>query len=418
MTRREDMSKPEITIVRLRRARKSVKLQRPKNRALDFWRGEFYQCIAQCLWRRCVTFQFLGYSILRPPSFSLCVTLLSAALTPAIVLAQPQIASINDLAQSLIDDTTPGIGVLVTNDGEVLHIAGYGAADIESETPVTPQSIFDLASVSKEMTALAARMQIEAGLYTQETPITDILPALAAIDSPRPLVVADLLFHMSGLPDYLEWEGYITETTNAEILEWLAEQELDHAPGVQFEYSNTGYLVLGSVVAAAEDAEDLAQVLEARVWGPLGMSDTALPDPADPNRRVTGYDGTGGDFDVAMEPSVAQGDGNVFSTLTDLAAYEAALVGGDLLDDTEALFIEGRLDDGKFVRDEDDIGYGYGWQVYEADGESFAAHSGSWMGTSTYYLRNLTTGVSVILLANGQAADLWELAEEIEATVE
>ena len=125
-----------------------------------------------------------------------------------------------------------------------------------------------------------------------------------------------------------------------------------------------------------------------------------------------------------MDPSVAQGDGNVFSTLTDLAAYEAALVGGDLLDDTKALFIEGRLDDGEFVRDEDDIsygygyGYGYGWQVYEADGESFAAHSGSWTGTSTYYLRNLSTGVSVILLANGEAADLWELADEIEAVVE
>jgi CubicO group peptidase (beta-lactamase class C family) len=350
--------------------------------------------------------------------FSLCATLLCSAITPAAVLAQPQIASIDDLAQSFIGDTTPGLGVLVTRGGEVVHIAGYGAADIESETPITPQSIFDLASVSKEMTALAARMQIEQGLYTEETPITDILPDLAAIDSPRPLVVADLLFHMSGLPDYLEWEDYGSETTNAEVLEWLAEQELDHDPGERFEYSNTGYLVLGAVVAAAEDADDLAGVLQARVWGPLGMTDTALPDPADPARRVTGYDGENGDFEVAMDPNVAQGDGNVFSTLNDLAKYEAALAGGDLLEDTEALFMQGRFDDGKFVQDEDDISYGYGWQLYEADGESYAAHSGSWTGTSTYYLRNLTTGVSVVLLANGEAADLWELADEIEAAVE
>lgn len=341
-----------------------------------------------------------------------------AAIYPAALSAQPQIASIDDLAQSFIGDTTPSLGVLVSNGGDVLHIARYGPADIESETPLTPQSIFDLASVSKQMTALAARMQIEAGLYTEETPITDILPALGAIDSPRPLVVADLLFHMSGLPDYLEWEDYGNKTTNAEVLDWLTAQELDHAPGKQFEYSNTGYLVLGAVVAAAEDAEDLAQVLQARVWGPLGMSDTALPDPADPNRRVTGYDGTGGDFEVAMDPSVAQGDGNVFSTLTDLAKYEAALATGALLEDTEALFMQGRFDDGKFVQDEDDISYGYGWQVYEADGESYAAHSGSWTGTSTFYLRNLSTGVSVVLLANGEAADLWELADEIEAELE
>lgn len=350
--------------------------------------------------------------------FFAALTLALAVLHPAALGAQPQVSPVDDLANDFIGDTTPGLGVLVTRGGEVVHIAGYGAADIESETPITPQSIFDLASVSKEMTALAARMQIEAGLYDEETPIADILPSLAAIDTPRPLVVADLLFHMSGLPDYLEWEDYGSETTNAEVLEWLAGQELDHAPGKQFEYSNTGYLVLGAVVAAAEDADDLAGVLQARVWGPLGMSDTALPDPADPARRVTGYDGENGDFDVAMDPNVAQGDGNVFSTPTDLAKYEAALAGGDLLEDTEALFMQGRFDDGKFVQDEDDISYGYGWQLYEADGESYAAHSGSWTGTSTYYLRNLTTGVSVVLLANGEAADLWELADEIEAAVD
>ena len=283
------------------------------------------------------------------------IILALVASHPAALSAEPQIASIDDLAQSFIGDTTPGLGVLVTRGGEVVHIAGYGAADIESETPITPQSIFDLASVSKEMTALAARMQIEAGLCDEETPITDILPSLAAIDSPRPLVVADLLFHMSGLPDYLEWEDYGSETTNAEVLEWLAGQELDHAPRKKFEYSNTGYLVLGALVAEAEDAGDLAGVLQARVWGPLGMSDIALPDPADPARRVTGYDGTGGDFDVAMDPNVAQGDGNVFSTLADLSKYETALAASSLLDDTEALFMQGRFDDGKFVQDEDDI---------------------------------------------------------------
>lgn len=77
-----------------------------------------------------------------------------AAIYPAALSAQPQIASIDDLAQSFIGDTTPSLGVLVSNGGDVLHIARYGPADIESETPLTPQSIFDLASVSKQMTGL------------------------------------------------------------------------------------------------------------------------------------------------------------------------------------------------------------------------------------------------------------------------
>ncbi len=340
---------------------------------------------------------------------------LALAATPTGLAAQPQIAAIDEIAQGVVGNSTPGLGVLVTKDGEVLHMAGYGFANIADQTPVTETSIFDLASVSKQMTALAARIQIEAAVYTEETPITDFLPVLADIDSPRPLVVADLLHHMAGLTDYISWEGYGNDTTNAEVLDWLAGEELDHDPGQQFDYSNTGYLTLGALVAAADGSDDLAQVLKVQVWGPLQMQDTALPAPADPARRVTGYDGENGNFDVAMDPNVAQGDGNVFSTLADLAKYEAAMAGSLLLDDTEALFQEGRFDDGNFVRDDSDVGYGYGWELYDADGMNYAAHSGSWTGTSTYYQRNLTTGVSVVLLANGEAADLSELAVEIEA---
>ena len=343
---------------------------------------------------------------------------LALAAIPTALAAQPHITAIDEIAQGFVGNSTPGLGVLVTKNGEVLHMAGYGFADIKNQTPITETSIFDLASVSKQMTALAARIQIEAAVYTEETPITAFLPVLKDIDSPRPLVVADLIYHSSGLTDYLDWEGYSSDTTNAEVLEWLADQELDYDPGQQFDYSNTGYLTLGSLVAAADSSDDLAQVLKVQVWGPLQMNDTALPSPADPARRVTGYDGENGNFEVAMDPNVAEGDGNVFSTLADLAKYEAALAGSLLLDDTEALFQEGRFDDGSPVRDDSDIGYGYGWELYDAEGMNYAAHSGSWTGTSTYYLRNLTTGVSVVLLANGEAAELWELADEIEAALE
>ncbi len=346
---------------------------------------------------------------------ALLMLLLPALAAPA--QAQSLAKSARKLVNQVVGDTTPGLGVLVTKGGEVLLLGGYGFADTGDETPVTPQSIFDLASVSKEMTALAARMQIEDGLYSEDTPIAEILPVLAGIDSPRPITVGDLIHHMSGLTDYLSWDDYGNDTPNAAVLDWLADQPLDHDPGETFDYSNTGYLTLGALVAAADGADDLAQVLHARIWGPLGMDDTALPNPADAGRRVTGYDGTGGDFDVVMDPNVAQGDGNVFTTLEDLARYEAALASGRLLQDTAALFAEGQFDNGRPVRDDDDIGYGYGWQVYQADGQSYAAHSGSWTGTSTYYLRNLSTGVSVVLLANGEAADLWELADEIEAEV-
>lgn len=347
---------------------------------------------------------------------------LSALLAPALIavspaFAEPTLPAVDTIAEGFIGDTTPGLGVLVLREGKVLHIAGYGFADIAAETPVTPDSIFDLASVSKQMTALAARMQIEEGLYEEETPVADLLPAFADIDSPRPITVGDLIHHLSGLTDYLSWDDYGVDTTNDDVVAWLAEQPLDHDPGSTFDYSNSGYLTLGSVIAAAEGAESLHDVLQARVWDVAGMEDTALPDPIDADRRVTGYDGTGGDFSESMDPNIVEGDGNVFTTLNDLARYEAAFWDGSLLDDPATLYANGQYDDGSPIADDSDEGYAYGWSVTGGATE-YATHTGSWMGTSTLYVRNLTSGVTIILLANGEAADLWDVAAEVEAAVD
>jgi CubicO group peptidase (beta-lactamase class C family) len=334
----------------------------------------------------------------------------------APALAEPHLPAIDAIAEAFVGDTTPGLGVVVLREGKVLHIAGYGFANIDDETPITADSIFDLASVSKQMTALAARMQIEEGLYDEDTPVSDLLPAFADIDSPRPITVGDLIHHLSGLTDYLSWEDYGSDTTNDDVVAWLTEQPLDHDPGTEFDYSNSGYLTLGSVVAAADEADALHDVLQTRVWDVAGMNDTALPAPIDPDRRVTGYDGTGGDFSESMDPNIVEGDGNVFSTLNDLAAYEAAVWDGSLMDDPAPLYANGAYDDGNPIADDSDQGYGYGWSVTKGE-EDYATHTGSWTGTSTLYARNLTTGVTVILLANGEAADLWEVQGDIEAAV-
>jgi CubicO group peptidase (beta-lactamase class C family) len=349
-----------------------------------------------------------------PPVRVLSLALALGLPAAAPAFADPLLDGADALVAEVVGDGTPGLGVLVLRKGEVLHMAGYGLADLEDETPVTPDSIFDLASVSKQMTALAARMQIDEGLYAEETPVADLLPAFAAIDSPRPITVGDLIHHLSGLTDYLSWEDYAAETTNDEVVDWLANQSLDHDPGTRFDYSNSGYLTLGSVIAAAEEAGALHEVLQARVWDVAGMAGTALPGPIDPERRVSGYAGTGGDFSESHDPNIVEGDGNVFSTLRDLAKYEAAFWDGSLLDDPATLYANGALDDGSPIADENGEGYAYGWSV--SDG--YATHSGSWMGTATVYVRNLQSGVTVILLANGEDASLWPLATALEELAE
>jgi CubicO group peptidase (beta-lactamase class C family) len=349
---------------------------------------------------------------------SVIVALLCTA--GAAFAQEPRLPEVDAVVRPALDIEAPGLGVLVMKGGKVLHMRGYGTVDTTSDAPVDADSLFDLASVSKEMTALAAMMQIEEGLYEESTPIADLLPVFADTEfDGRDVTVGDLIHHLSGLTSYLAGDeslDYTAETTNAQVLEWLAQQPQDHPAGQRFDYSNSGYVTLGSLVAAADEADSLAEVLHARIWDELGMESTALVTPADPDRVVTGYAGRDGDFEVSYEPTVTEGDGNVFTSLRDLALYERALVDHTLLseDATRSLFTNGTYDNGKPVKDEGGAGYAYGWSIESYDGDTYASHSGSWMGTATYYQRNLTTGVTVIVLANGEDADVAGLAEAIE----
>ena len=348
-----------------------------------------------------------------------------AALAHANVSAQdePELEAVDKLVAPLINDVTPGLGVLVMKDGKVLHMKGYGISDINSGKRVDADTLFDLASLAKGMTALAAMLQMNDGLYDRDTPISKLLPVFAKTEfDGRAVTVGDLVHHLSGLTDYLSGDeslDYGEKTTNAQVLEWLAKQAQDHAAGEKFEYSNSGYVTLGSLIAAADKADSLSNVLHTRVWDKLDMDSTGLITPVHPDRVASGYMGESGKFEPSDDTTATEGDGNVFTSLRDLARYEHALSRHELLSEeaTDQLFSNGAYDDGSPIKDEDGKGYGFGWTVEEADGEKYAHHTGSWKGTATYYQRNLTSGVTVIILANNEDAEVVPLAEAIESAL-
>ena len=348
------------------------------------------------------------------------------AILPTVSFAGDTAKSaIDALVNPVIGQDTPGMGVLVMKNGEVILMKGYGVKDIESEEPVDENTIFDLASVSKEMTAMAAMMLISEDKLTEDQPVSDILPEFE--NSPnkyRPITVGDLIHHKSGLADYLNDDDadFGETSTNSEIVSWLATRPLQWAPGTRFDYSNSGFITLGSCVMAADRAASLKDVLEARIWEPLKMTSTGLvtlADSVDPSDRATGYKGTKGNFVESSEPSVVEGDGNVLTNLKDLALYEKALSEHTLLTEqqTDVLFENTTFDNGSPLKDDSGEGYGFGWFLSNADGLHYASHSGSWMGTSTYYQRNLDTGITVILLANGEDINLDDLAMSIDEAV-
>lgn len=343
--------------------------------------------------------------------------------TPA-ASPDPNLPAIDALVAPVVGQAAPGIAVLVTRAGKPVHMRGYGYADLERHIDVSADTVFDLASVSKQMTAFGAALLIADGVFTLDSEIAQVIPEFASDGEERAITVGDLIHHCAALPDYLNAEDveFTGTSTNAEVVEWLASMPLTGSPGLRYEYSNSAYLLLASAIAAAADTPDLRSFLRQRVWQPLGMSSTSIATPAAGVKRqqiARGYKGEDGEFEISEEPSQVQGDGSVLTTLRDLARYERALSEHRLLDaaHTKMLFENGEFDNGNPIDDGEGSGYGFGWSLGEWNGFRYATHSGSWMGTSTYYLRNLDSHISVIVLANGEDLDVEALATAVEAAL-
>lgn len=341
--------------------------------------------------------------------------------TGTLAATDANLPAIDRLVSREVGHGAPGIAVLVTRAGKVVHMRGYGYADLDQKIRVNADTVFDLASVSKQMTALGAALLIADGTLAIDSEVGEVLPEFASDGVERAITISDLLHHVAALPDYLSAEDieFSASSTNAEVVDWLAGMPLTGSPGLRYEYSNSAYLLLANVIAAAADTPDLRSFLRQRVWRPLGMQSTSIATPAPGVKRgqiARGYKGEHGDFEISEEASQVQGDGSVLTTLRDLAHYEQALVEHRLLDaaHTQMLFENGEFDNGNPIDDGEGYGYGFGWSLGEWNGSRYAAHSGSWMGTATYYLRNLDSGVSVIVLANGEDLDAEALASAVE----
>lgn len=307
---------------------------------------------------------------------------------------------------SFIEPGAPGGAVLVVKEGQTVYTAGYGLADLEANTPIAPQTIFHLGSVGKQFTALAILMLMEDGKLNVDDPVGNYLPELARF-GPE-VTIRRMLSHTSGLPDYYaeddlaeQLQAMADMPTNEDAAKVIAGSgELQFTPGERFEYNNSGYDMLGLVVERLS-GQSLASFLAERVFSPLGMTSTfSLPS----ERRVT--DANVAHSYIKEEGQVRAydsdpldnlvGSGSVYSTVVDMAIYDQALYGEELVKQTTLAeaFRPTILNDGSQYE------YGYGWDVGMALGEPYVGHEGSWLGFISYYVRFPNQRLGVIVLLN------------------
>ena len=304
----------------------------------------------------------------------------------------------------------PGASVLVLHDGEPVFRRAYGMADLEAGTAATPRTNYRLASVSKQFTAACILLLAEDGALAVDDPVRRWLPSLpAAADA---VTLRHLLGHASGLVDYEDLipADQTKQVHDADVLRLLeGEDRLYFPPGSSYRYSNSGYALLALVVERASGLR-FADFLRTRIFVPLGMTATLAREddgPAVPDRAY-GYrliDDRWQRTDQSTTSAVL-GDGGIYSSLEDLARWDAALYDDRLL---SAASRAQAFTPATPTPEPDVAHYGFGWRLQGG----MQWHSGESIGFRNVLLRFPAQRLTVIVLSNRDDPEPYRLARRI-----
>ena len=309
----------------------------------------------------------------------------------------------------------PGVAVGIVDHG-VVTTRGYGFANVEHNVPVTADTIFQSGSVGKMFTATAVMLLVEDGKIALADPLTKYFPAAPA--SWEKITVRHLLTHTSGIPDYTtDTFDYRKDYTEGELATFAFAMPLEFAAGSRWNYSNTGYALLGFIVHKAS-GQFYGDLLAKRVFQPLGMTTARIINEADivPN-RAAGYqlvDGQLKNQDWVAPKLNTTADGSLYFSMRDLILWEAAVKRRAALkpESWEQILTPVQLNSGKRYP------YGFGWFIDERGGLPLHQHSGSWQGFKAQLSRFLGSDLSIIVLANLAQADPARIADGIARIVD
>jgi len=337
----------------------------------------------------------------------LCLLAFSTAMA-APVIAPPD-PGIDALMQAY-DGQVPGASVLVLKDGQPAFRRSYGLAVVEDRSRVTPASNFRLASVSKQFTAAAILLLAEDGKLSIDDPLKKWLPSLPAVADT--ITLRHLLSHTSGLLDYedLMDPADTRQVHDIDVLQLLEKHNRSYfAPGSDYRYSNSGYALLALVVGKASGS-DFASFLRQRIFLPLGMTNTYAHQEGvdDVPNRAYGYSKIDGRWQRTDQSttSAVLGDGGIYSSIDDLAKWDAALYDERLLRRSS---LQLAFSPATATSEPDVPHYGFGWRI---NGDALW-HSGESIGFRNVIVRYPKQKLTVIVLTNRNAPEPYPLAIQI-----
>lgn len=349
-------------------------------------------------------------------TFRYCSVLLALLFSAPVAFAQqvPDESRI-DRIFARYDQNTPGCAAALYQNGEITFAKGYGMANIEHGIPNSPQTVFRIASASKQFAAVAIAILAEDGQLSLEDDIRKFFPELQ--DYGHTIRVRHLVYHQSGLRDYLDL-AWLAEWGDAygmdDVMEMMSRQKgINFEPGTEYAYSNSGY-VMTALIVEKVTGQSLREWSETHMFAPLGMENTHWHDDHShivPNRAYGYRRKDMDDYQTSLTTLDVVGDGALMTTVEDLLRWDNNFYDNRLGKGNPEL-IKLIETPGRF-KDLTEGDYGFGLTIDEYEGTPEIWHDGSWYGVASSIHRypEYRTGISV--LCNDEDADATRYARSI-----
>ncbi|MEJ8758348.1 serine hydrolase [Pontibacter sp. H259] len=299
-------------------------------------------------------------------------------------------AKLNEYLDAHLGQGTFSGTVMVTEKGIPVYSKGFGMADYEKQLPNGPEVKYRIGSITKSFTAVLVMQLQEQGKLNVQDKVSKYLPSFPNADK---ITLHQLLSNTSGLPDFVNhWQNVNTKpATTTDILALVKDMPLEFEPGTKWKYSSTGFVVLGQVIEKVT-GKPYEKVLAQQILKPLNMKASGLEFSKPVAGLAKGYNHDGIDRKLAkpIDMSWCHAAGAMYSTVTDLAKFDAALKGNKLLseDSKELLFTPVMKD------------YGYGFVIDKAGDKQRISHSGAINGFKANFIRFPEQDIAITILSN------------------
>jgi CubicO group peptidase (beta-lactamase class C family) len=332
--------------------------------------------------------------------------LLAATLLAALASAQLNPQRLEAQAQAYFDAGKFNGTVLVAKDGRPVLSKGYGMANFEWNIPNTPDTKFRLGSITKQFTAMAMLLLEQQGKLKMTDPVCNYVDPCPA--TWKPITLHHVVTHTAGIPNFTAFPDYrstmMLNTPPAESLKKFRDKPLDFDPGTKFNYSNSGFVLLGYIIEKVS-GQSYEDYLRKNILAPLGMSDTGydhgetvLP------KRAAGYEHSKTLVNAPIiDMSIPHAAGSLYSTTLDLMKWDAAQSAGKLLTPENYQRYYTPIKNN----------YAYGLNVQTKNGVEQISHGGGINGFATMIIRVPSEHLLVVTLSNVLPSSAGKLADDL-----